>query len=579
MINFNNLKIVKADGSIAKAEVEHTEKNGVHKFSVLFGEDCTAKEAVLFSDKHDIAVDSDFYGDGYQKLSQYGGTVGNPQIISDYSDRDHYKMPQTDGFFTAYNFVIFSINGSYLLIGATSCNRFRTELRFNSSELVVAQSLESLSFSKGDKIALEEMMILTSTDKNALLEAFADRISVNHPVKKCYDFPIGWCSWYCIGPNISERKIFKSLKNIKKKLPQIKYIQIDDGFQPFMGDWLEVGKKFRRNMAEICADIKREGFEPAIWLAPFIASKKSRLLREHPEYFISDDNGKPLCCEGVTFRGWRDAPWYMLDGTNPEARQYIYNVVKTIRDKWGVKYYKLDANVWGALPFGNRMDKNATCIEAYRLMMKTICDAAGEESFILGCNAPMWPSLGLVTGMRVTNDTFRNVPTMENIAAECFWRNWMHGKLWVNDPDCLLITNARSRVVDPAGKRTKASKNQNMFKFNAVYIRASGGSILSGDPIKNYTDSDISVFNKLISLPKIAASFDSNFEIGTIAYDNTTEYCLFNMTDTSKTHHINIPENSTAKDMYSGELLETFENGIDITLEPHSAEWIAVVCK
>ena len=75
----------------------------------------------------------------------------------------------------------------------------------------------------------------------------------------------------------------------------------------------------------------------------------------------------------------------MLDGTNPAARQYLTHVFKTMREEWGVKYFKLDANMWGALPFGQRFEKNRTCVEAYRIGMKAILEGAGSDSFLLGC--------------------------------------------------------------------------------------------------------------------------------------------------------------------------------------------------
>lgn len=86
-------------------------------------------------------------------------------------------------------------------------------------------------------------------------------------------------------------------------MPQLKYIQIDDVFQPFMGDWLDVSDKFNRSMKDICSDIKKAGFEPAIWLAPFIASEKSNLLKKHPDYFVKDTEGNPLCSSNVNLKG------------------------------------------------------------------------------------------------------------------------------------------------------------------------------------------------------------------------------------------------------------------------------------
>jgi alpha-galactosidase len=50
-------------------------------------------------------------------------------------------------------------------------------------------------------------------------------------------------------------------------------------------------------------------------------------------------------------------------------------------------YFKLDATVWAAVPFGHRAEAGITTVEAYRNGMSAIRDAVGEESFVLGCNA------------------------------------------------------------------------------------------------------------------------------------------------------------------------------------------------
>lgn len=301
-INFSTPYLTDRNGAHIPCAFDIREKSGVYKIKFTVQQNAMPQEAVLFSGAHGFSADTAFYGDGYQKLTQYKGTVKKFKTFTGYSDKGHYKMPQTNGFETVYNYALFGNGKNTVLIGAASCNRFRTEIRVNESQIQIVQCLENLEFQKDETVDLEDMVILKG-ERNAILKKFAEILSQNHPVKKYLEIPVGWCSWYCIGPNISEKDIFDNLKVIKKKTPQLKYIQIDDGFQPYMGDWLLTSDKFNRPMKEICQDIKKAGFEPAIWLAPFIASKKSRLLKEHPDYFVQDENGKPLCCEGVTFQG------------------------------------------------------------------------------------------------------------------------------------------------------------------------------------------------------------------------------------------------------------------------------------
>ena len=574
-MTFNTPFVLDNSNRKVSADFQINEENGLFSISFSMNHTEKMKEAVLFSGEHGFPSDTPFYGDGYQKLSQYKGTVESFDSFTGYTDKSHYKMPQTESFETVYNYALFGTGEKTVLIGAASCNRFRTEIRVNRTHIQVVQCLENLEFSANEEIVLEDMVILEG-ERNEILDKFAEIIEINHPVKKYCEMPVGWCSWYCIGPDISEKDIFDNLKVIREKTPELRYIQIDDGFQPFMGDWLETSDKFSRPMKEICQDIKKAGFEPAIWLAPFIASEKSRLLREHPDYFVQDENGKPLCTKRVTFAGWRDAPWYMLDGTNPAARQYIYDVVHEIYENWGVRYYKLDANVWGALPFGVRYDKNATAVEAYRRGMETIFDATENKAFILGCNAPMWPSLGLVTGMRVTNDVIRNVKHMANLSEQCFHRNWMHKKLWVNDPDCLIMADNSSKVMDPSGVIRKSLSNKKFLKLNNVYIRASGGMVLSGDYVSKYSKSDIDRLHRILDTDYSPAKFDDALEIGKKETDNGAEYFIFNRSKLLKKYEICVPNGAAVRDLYENKPLTVRNGKVTVTLTKNGCAWIGV---
>lgn len=574
-ITFSTVSLTDSNGNNVPCSSLITKNGFDYSIAFLPKRSAKLKEAVLFSGKHNLPLKTKFYGDGYQKLSQYSGTIARFDTLTGYTDESHYKMPQTDSFRTVYNYVLIGSGNETLLIGASSCNRFRTEIRINQTHIQIAQSLENLEFAADEKIQLESMVILKG-EKNEILNEFAKIISQNHPTKKYFEMPVGWCSWYCIGPDISEQDIFDNLKIIKEKTPELKYIQIDDGFQPFMGDWLETSSKFNRPMKDICNDIKKAGFEPAIWLAPFIASPKSRLFKEHPDYFVKDENGKPLCSGDVSFGGWRDGPWYMIDGTNPKAQQYIYDVVYEIYHNWGVRYYKLDANVWGALPFGVRFDKNATAVEAYRKGMEAIWSATDNNAFILGCNAPMWPSLGLVSAMRVTNDVIRKVKHMENLGEQCFNRNWMHKKLWINDPDCLIMSDASSPVMDPSGKMHKTRFNKKFYRLNNIYIRASGGMVLSGDYINKYTCEDIELLKKILDTDYEAAKFDDKLEIGSKQTVDGTEHFIFNRSRFPKKYHLYAPDGFTAKNLYTDKILKIKNKKATVYLPRNDCAWIKI---
>ena len=47
-------------------------------------------------------------------------------------------------------------------------------------------------------------------------------------------------------------------------------------------------------------------------------------------------------------------------------------------------------------------------------------------------------------------------------------RNWQNGRLWWNDPDCVLLTG---------------DLTDNEYQFHATTIYATGGMVLSGDDL------------------------------------------------------------------------------------------------
>ena len=73
-----------------------------------------------------------------------------------------------------------------------------------------------------------------------------------------------------------------NLEVIARDIPGLRYIQIDDGYQPAMGDWLETGNAFGGEVQAVLRQIRERGFEPAIWVAPFIAEEGSRSSRSIP---------------------------------------------------------------------------------------------------------------------------------------------------------------------------------------------------------------------------------------------------------------------------------------------------------
>ncbi len=184
------------------------------------------------------------------------------------------------------------------------------------------------------------------------------------------------------------------------------------------------------------AKIRESGRRTGIWIAPFLVSPRSRTYQRHPEWLLN----------GAT-AGWNwQAEQGILDVTHPGAEEYLRTVFTTLR-RIGIDYFKIDFLYAGAVR-GPRTDRDVTALMAYRHGLQLIRQAVGPESYLLGCGAPILPSIGLVDAMRVSPDTGPTYepaggdlsrPSQRSAALTGRARAWQNGRFWVNDPDCLIV--------------------------------------------------------------------------------------------------------------------------------------------
>lgn len=259
------------------------------------------------------------------------------------------------------------------------------------------------------------------------LAAFGDAFGPAAGVRAC-PAPRVWCSWYCYFEDVTAADIRRDVAALDELQVGVDVIQIDDGWGTGLGEGAAVSPRFG-DLAALVGDIAAGGRRAGLWLAPFLVGATSTLARDHPDWVV-----------GPAGRNW-DTDLVGLDLTHPGVREHLHDVVCRIRSL-GVDYLKLDFLYAGALP-GARHDAAASPVEAYRRGLALIRDAAGPDAYLLACGAPILPSVGLVDAMRVSSDTFheggqdgsRGLRGARSVRA----RAWQDGRLWANDPDCLVL--------------------------------------------------------------------------------------------------------------------------------------------
>ncbi|GIW34298.1 glycoside hydrolase family 36 protein [Meiothermus sp.] len=296
----------------------------------------------------------------------------------------------------------------------------------------------------------EMQWFLAYGEAQQVLSRYAELLATTLGVRAQRPAPRVWCSWYSYYSDISEGQLLQTIAGLQG-LP-FEVFQVDDGWQQNMGDW-EPNHKFPSGMSAIALRAQSQGLTPGLWLAPFIARPSSNLFKEHPDWFLRDEQGE-LVPAGNNWGGF-----YALDVTLPAVQYWLRSLIQTVRG-WGYRYLKLDFLYAAALP-GKRPGGEAR-EDAYREALRVIREAAGDDVYILACGAPIIASLGLVDGLRIGPDVapywdnedrrvFLHDPTgpaAYNALRTCLHRLWLK-PLVHTDPDVAYF-RSRYNLLTPA---------------------------------------------------------------------------------------------------------------------------------
>lgn len=298
----------------------------------------------------------------------------------------------------------------------------------------------------------------------------------------------GWCSWYYYYTKITPQIIRRNIEALRRARDEhgarIDFVQIDDGYQQAVGDWLKLTPDFDGQMRRLSDEIREAGFRPGLWIAPFVAAGKSELLTIHPEYALRDENGRRIVA-GFNFF-WPGRYYYGLDITNPRFDEYLRRVIRTVVGDWGFPYLKCDFLFGGCLRGGTHHDLELSRAGVLRRGMEIVREVAEQHAdgdvFLVGCGMPLTTGIGTVDAMRVGPDTggywierkgklLRTgaMVGVRNAIRNSVVRGAMHRSLWLNDPDCLMLRT----------KGTRLSAAQRRTQINAVAL--TGGLLLYSD--------------------------------------------------------------------------------------------------
>lgn len=253
----------------------------------------------------------------------------------------------------------------------------------------------------------------------------------------------GYTSWYNYFQNITEDIIIRDLNGLDPYKDQVNIFQIDDGYETFIGDWLDPNPaKFPKGMKYIADEIHKKGYKAGIWLAPFNCQKVSRMAKEHPDWLIKHENGKPM----IGCIAWGGA--YTFDIYNEEVRAYLKKVFDVVLNEWGYDMVKLDFLYSQCIKPRHGKSRGEIMCDA----MEFLRECVGDKLF-LGCGVPIGPALGICDACRISCDvdlTYKGkfysriqvsneMLNARSAINNSIFRRHLDGRVWMNDPDVFFL--------------------------------------------------------------------------------------------------------------------------------------------
>jgi alpha-galactosidase len=398
-----------------------------------------------------------------------------------------------------------------LVLGFTRHDRFQSRFRFGGSRSAHWCDVETLRDRVPHQGSLEaEPLVLLDHDcVEEALRSWSRVAAAQSPLPPRLPPAriTGWCSWYNLYAAIDEPVILEHLAAAAKfrdehRVP-LEIFQIDDGFTPEMGDWLEVRPQFPRGIKPLLAKVEAAGFSPGLWIAPFLVGNRSRLYAEHPDWVVQSACGGPLL--HMRFYGefrWhkRSEEYYVLDVTHPDAADYIRDVFRTWRKQWGARYFKTDFMNAG-MEYGpgeaRWHERGLSRVEVWRRMATIIRDEIGDALW-LGCGCPLWASVGLVDAVRIGRDigvSWHGDYSAESLLRDQLTRNHASGILWQADPDCVLLRDRFHELSD--------DEVLSLIQFAGL----SGGVLMTSDKLDEVRPERARLFASLLCERELRCEF------------------------------------------------------------------------
>lgn len=249
------------------------------------------------------------------------------------------------------------------------------------------------------------------------------------------------------------------------------------------------------SLHNIAKEIERYGLIPAIRFAPFLVQVNSRFIKRHPEMILRNiKNDKPVIHRNHALK----IDCYCLDTTHPRFRNWIKKNITSLV-KTGFRAIYLDQMTISTRQ-ADYYNKQSSAAGRLRESLLWIKRAAGRRAQLLSSDCPLWPAIGLVDIMQISQDTGqkwqstrlhkliggKDNPATRKSMINIINHAGMHNQLWSNAPGPFTIF------------QNQLSRRQRSMVV--AILALSGGSLLMADDFYKLVEEELAEIKKLIQV-------------------------------------------------------------------------------
>ena len=448
-------------------------------------------------------------------------------------------------------------DGQYVFAGSLSWRIFLPNFTLKDDAFEVWSNGEGKQLKPGQTIQYEQIVLKRTNNWLDLLNQFGTAIAAENGITtlKPADFK-GWATWDYYGRVFTPKDIYDNMDQLNKLAPEANMIQIDGGWWTERGDY----KTLRPDMLpgglkQIITRITSEGKTPGLHFDGFRGDANSEICKTHPEYFLHDQDGNLIVETSVMPEKVLKNTYF--DYSHPGARAHIADCINNMKNNWGVRYFKIDFMRYGLEDFVKEKNKNVKTIKAYdptitsverfRLGMKTMREAMGNDAYFLGCSAVFGPCIGFVDGMRTGGDIH---PIYEAFPERCLANLsnfYLSGKVFNGDADYLVFREGIDEDEKVSQEKFKhgGSMTMNEAQMWADFNKLYGTARLHGDNLMTLRPERKALVKEVFEFPamdetipldfwKHATNKKDGFELVLARKGNEIYLGIFNWSDKPK---------------------------------------------